>query len=64
MGIQKEIEKTKSRLSKKVLAYERRYIKSEDGIIGLELSILVDEELDRLRDKFLQMIKRVLLEEK
>ena len=62
MGIPKEFEYAKARLSKSLINYEARYIKSEDGIIGLELAILADKELDRLLNRCIKLITQRLLE--
>ena len=62
MGIPKEFESAKSRLSKALINYESRYIKSEDGIIGLELGIEADKELARLLNRCIKLINHKLLE--
>ena len=49
--ITREFDKTKNRITKKILRYGERYIRDPDNVMALEISMLVDDELGKLRDK-------------
>jgi hypothetical protein len=52
VNIEKIIVATENRITNKIIKYEKKHIKSEDGIIGFEIAYMVHLELEKLREKF------------
>lgn len=47
----KELEKLRDRIENKLMKYEKKYVKSEDGIIGLEIALIVNQEFEKFLNK-------------
>ena len=54
----KDFEKAEERITDKIIKYERKYIRSEDGNIGFEIAYMVHLEFEKLKGKFTRSLER------